>query len=1416
MMKIKLFIAIDNLGPGGTQRQLIEYLKYADRTAFDISIINLDKKYATLSQEIQALGFRIIGIDHKGLFNLRTLLTLIRLFKREKPDIVHTYLFTADLYGRVAAWLSCVPVILSSVRGLDLDKNFRQLLADTVLSKITDTIIINAENIRPYLLNRDRINPSKIRLIYNGLELARFDNLKPAFVMRNEFGIPKDAFVVGMVARFDHPKDYTTFIRTAKIVISKVPNVYFIAVGDGPLRGQIEELASTLLIKKNIVFTGLRKDVPDLINSFDLGFFASLHEGCSNAILEYMSCAKPVVATAVGGCSELVIDGKNGFLANAKAENELAERVIQLLLEPELRSKMGKEGRAIIESRFNLEIMVGKTEALYHELLKPKVAFILSQFPCYDETFILRELTQLKENGLNYLIYSIKPCRDKIVHEAAEKLVKDTRYLPLFSLRLFLINLWFLLRHPIRYLAVFVKIFFGNLKSPNFFIKSVGLFPQAVAFAWQARKEKITHVHGQWATYPATYAMVISRLNNIPFSFTGHAHDIFMDTTMLAQKIKAARFVTTCTQDNKRYLAKILQNSSLEDRIIVNHHGVDFEKFKATDRLEDARGKILRILSVGSLFKSKGFDILIDACKLLKDKGLDFECTIAGGGTLENNLKDQVNKLGLEEKIKFTGYLKQKDIIPLYKQTNIFVLPVRLSMHWGIPNVLIEAMACKVPVITTALPSISEIIENNKDGFIIPEENPQVLAELIFSLANDYSLRQIISEAGYSNVIEKFDLKQQSASLMDLFDAQLEGRRVIHKPIGSLLLRRLLSSIVYVKKISKPSQGIPVLTYHRIDNNFYPGAMDTPVANFERQMKFLFQNGYKAIGVKELLENLKQAQPADPTGKKVVITFDDGRKDSYTSAFPILKKYGFKATVFLTIGRVIKQDKLFLTPAQIKEMAEYGIEFGAHTVNHPHLSRLPLGEAKREIDDSRILISELTGTSCDAFCYPYGDFNAQTQEIVKECGFNCAFSESIGKNLPYTDLFALKRTEISGLDSLFDFKKKLAGAFDPLHRLSNKLCTPHSVGRTNKRINILYVIWSLGLGGAERALIELVKGLDKAKFTPIVCCLNDKGVFAQELEENGIKVIALNKKRGIDFSVIGKISSIIKKNRIDIVHTHMWGGNLWGRIAAKLSRVPVVIATEQNVDTWKRPYHFVSDKLLGKYTDTLVAVSENVKDFYAEKTRLNRKKIKVIYNSVNLKKYEFSDSKRLDFIGNREITLGIIGRLVPQKGHRDFILAVKELLKDCRVKGIVVGSGPLENELKEFSQNLGLNGNIVFIGLRQDIPELLKSIDILILPSLREGLPLTVLEAMACGVPVVATKVGGTPEVVINNHTGILIEPKDYMAIKDAVLRFMKDKDFSQQIVHNARKMVEEKFSAYAMARQHSSLYEELLFSKLN
>lgn len=235
--------------------------------------------------------------------------------------------------------------------------------------------------------------------------------------------------------------------------------------------------------------------------------------------------------------------------------------------------------------------------------------------------------------------------------------------------------------------------------------------------------------------------------------------------------------------------------------------------------------------------------------------------------------------------------------------------------------------------------------------------------------------------------------------------------------------------------------GVIVLTYHRINNRLAKDALVVHPRDFKTQMRFLsfYKKQFQVIGLEELIDWFNFPQDAGKGKKprtKILITFDDGYRDNYIHAFPILKRYKFSATIFLTtnyIGTSAKKERYqdvpwkrdYLNSSEINEMIKSNITFGAHTATHPHLTQLTLAEVEKEIEESRITVSRLTGTHSIAFCYPYGEYIENIKDMVKNSGFSCAFTVKPGINDEGQDPFELKRIDVTGQDNFSSFKYKI-------------------------------------------------------------------------------------------------------------------------------------------------------------------------------------------------------------------------------------------------------------------------------------------------------------------------------------------------------------------------------------------------------
>jgi len=230
--------------------------------------------------------------------------------------------------------------------------------------------------------------------------------------------------------------------------------------------------------------------------------------------------------------------------------------------------------------------------------------------------------------------------------------------------------------------------------------------------------------------------------------------------------------------------------------------------------------------------------------------------------------------------------------------------------------------------------------------------------------------------------------------------------------------------------------GLRILCYHAV-NDLLPDYMNVRVSNFEDQMAWLASEGYTTVSLDTLFD--ERGKGDMDWGKRVVITFDDGYRDNYENAFPVMLKYGFTGAIFCVSGKIGTDP--YLDRAQILEMQKAGFSFGSHTVTHPRLSQTAPEVRKAEFRDSKKVLEELLGSEVSYFCYPYGIYEEACFNELKEAGYRAAVSNTPGANRPgqIANPYTLCRTEIGGFDTLEDFKLKTAGAFDLLHGLLHKV-----------------------------------------------------------------------------------------------------------------------------------------------------------------------------------------------------------------------------------------------------------------------------------------------------------------------------------------------------------------------------------------
>jgi len=371
--------------------------------------------------------------------------------------------------------------------------------------------------------------------------------------------------------------------------------------------------------------------------------------------------------------------------------------------------------------------------------------------------------------------------------------------------------------------------------------------------------------------------------------------------------------------------------------------------------------------------------------------------------------------------------------------------------------------------------------------------------------------------------------------------------------------------------------------------------------------------------------------------------------------------------------------------------------------------------------------------------------------------------------------------------------------------------------KQNNKIKIVYVIPTLDSGGAERFFVDLILNLDLDKFAPTFLLFKSGGLWLKELEEANIPIILLSKKYKIDLINFLKLFSNLKKIRPEIVHTQL-GGDFYGRIAAKILKVPVIISTEQNLNPEEKFWPNLFKKFTSCLADSIIAISSAVKNDLVSRYNIKPDKIKIIPNGVNIKKF-LNYSKTPDLpIKNvtfpRKIILGTIGRLTKQKGQVILIKALAKL-KNYDFECLIAGVGSLEESLNNKIKSLNLSGKVKLVGKINDVPNFLNSLDAFIFPSIWEGQGIVLLEAALAGLPIIASEVDGIKDL-LSNETAYLTKVGDVEDLSSKIAWLLNNLD-SVTVRSRSNKLREEVINRYSIEKicaEYQKLYLSLLNSK--
>jgi starch synthase (maltosyl-transferring) len=358
---------ITDLDVGGAERALLELVGRLDRTRFRPTVCSLASD-GSLAKEFSDLGVPVVHLGMDRLWQIPHALRLLRLLRGGRFDILHTFLFHANVLGRVLGRIAGVPVVLSGIRVAE--PRWWHLLLERWTAPLADMLVAVSDGVRRHMIQRAGIPPDRIVTIPNGVDLERFEVPRGRF--RSAEGISESRLVVSMVGRLDEQKGLTFLLRAVPRVVADHPEARFYFVGEGPEKGALQRLCRELEIEQFVRFLGFRSDVPSVLRDSDVFVLPSLWEGLANAMLEAMAAGLPVVVTDVEGVRDVVTDGETGLVVAPADPVALAHALGHLLRDPGLRGRLGRAGRGRVAEEFRWGKVVEDTVVLYRKMRSQK------------------------------------------------------------------------------------------------------------------------------------------------------------------------------------------------------------------------------------------------------------------------------------------------------------------------------------------------------------------------------------------------------------------------------------------------------------------------------------------------------------------------------------------------------------------------------------------------------------------------------------------------------------------------------------------------------------------------------------------------------------------------------------------------------------------------------------------------------------------------------------------------------------------------------------------------------------------------------------------------------------------------------------------------------------------------------------
>lgn len=412
-----------------------------------------------------------------------------------------------------------------------------------------------------------------------------------------------------------------------------------------------------------------------------------------------------------------------------------------------------------------------------------RLAYVVSRFPKATETFILNEILELERLGHHVELFPLVRENEAVVQPGAAALAARAHDLRPWSREVLAAQLYWMRRRPRAYVGAWLGAIRGTIRAPKFFLRALVAVPAGAAVGRAAVEMGIDHIHAHWATHATLAAWVGARLSDRPYSFTAHAHDIYVERAMLGEKVKSAQFVVTISEMNRRLLVG-WYGADAEAKTVVIHCGVDPATFAPLHRashstLPPSQAGPASIVCVASLQPQKGQQVLVEACGMLVARGWVLRATLVGEGDERAAIEDRIHALELSGSVVLAGSQPRDQVAAILRSADVVVQPSVIlpsGKTEGIPVALMEALAAERAVVASNVSGIPELVVDGETGLLVAAGDATNLADAIEQLLRDPERRAALGRAGRERVLRDFNLHRTTAELADRFRASADDR----------------------------------------------------------------------------------------------------------------------------------------------------------------------------------------------------------------------------------------------------------------------------------------------------------------------------------------------------------------------------------------------------------------------------------------------------------------------------------------------------------------------------------------------------------------------------------------------------------------------------------------------------------------